>query len=197
MYRIYITLMEVMAAAVFIIPLWMIYHKICFHSWKRTMIYMVFAFYMTAVLALVGFPNITLLKIEVTVNVIPFIYMIPDFANACLNVLLFIPFGFFLPTLWEKFRNVKSTIVAGLLTTLFIEISQLFTGRATDIDDVITNILGTIIGYYIACCFTKAFTGRVLENSKQSDFNLICGSVVIIMFFFQPFISNLLWKMVL
>lgn len=197
MYRIYITLIEIMAAAVFIIPLWMIYHKICFHSWKRTMIYMVFAFYMTAVLALVGFPNITLLKIEVTVNVIPFIYMIPDFANACLNVLLFIPFGFFLPTLWGKFRNVKSTIVAGLLTTLFIEISQLFTGRATDIDDVITNILGTIIGYYIACWFTKAFTGRVLENSKQSDFNLICGSVVIIMFFFQPFISNLLWKMVL
>lgn len=34
MYRIYITLMEVMAAAVFIIPLWMIYHKICFHNWK-------------------------------------------------------------------------------------------------------------------------------------------------------------------
>ena len=102
MYRIYITLMEVMAAAVFIIPLWMIYHKICFHSWKRTMIYMVFAFYMTAVLALVGFPNITLLKIEVTVNVIPFIYMIPDFANACLNVLLFIPFGFFLPTYGEN-----------------------------------------------------------------------------------------------
>ena len=197
MYRIYITLIEIMAAAVFIIPLWVLYHKICFRSWKRTMIYMVFAFYMTAVLALVGFPNITLLKIEVTVNVIPFIYMIPDFANACLNVLLFIPFGFFLPTLWEKFRNVKSTIVAGLLTTLFIEISQLFTGRATDIDDVITNILGTIIGYYIACWFTKSFTGRVLENSKQSDFNLICGSVVIIMFFFQPFISNLLWKMVL
>ena len=161
------------------------------------MIYMVFAFYMTAVLALVGFPNITLLKIEVTVNVIPFIYMIPDFANACLNVLLFIPFGFFLPILWEKFRNVKRTIVAGLLTTLFIEISQLFTGRATDIDDVITNILGTIIGYYIAYWFTKAFTGRVLENSKQSDFNLICGSVVIVMFFFQLFISTLLWEMVL
>ena len=155
MYRIYITLMEVMAAAVFIIPLWMLYHKICFHSWKRTMIYMVFAFYMTAVLALVGFPNITLLKIEVTVNVIPFIYMIPDFANACLNVLLFIPFGFFLPILWEKFRNVKRTIVAGLLTTLFIEISQLFTGRATDIDDVITNFLGGLIGYILFLAFNK------------------------------------------
>ena len=31
----------------------------------------------------------------------------------------------------------------------------------------------------------------------RSDFNLICGSVVIVMFFFQPFISTLLWKMVL
>lgn len=96
-----------------------------------------------------------------------------------------------------KIPKCKKNYRGRLLTTLFIEISQLFTGRATDIDDVITNILGTIIGYYIACWFTKAFTGRVLENSKQSDFNLICGSVVIVMFFFQPFISTLLWEMVL
>ena len=197
MSRIYNALIELVAAAVFIIPLWCIYEKIFFQSWKRTMVYMIFGFYLAVVLALVGFPNITMLQIEFTVSLIPFIYMLSDIVNACLNVLLFVPFGFFLPTLWGKFRNVKSTIMAGLLTTLFIEISQLFTGRATDIDDVITNILGTIIGYYIACWFTKAFTGRVLENSKQSDFNLICGSVVIIMFFFQPFISNLLWKMVL
>lgn len=197
MYRIYSTLIEIMAAAVFIIPLWVIYYKHCFQSWKQTLLYMVFAFYLTAVLALVGFPNITLLKLEVTVNAIPFIYILSDLKNACLNVLLFIPFGFFLPTLWKKFRSVKSTVTAGLLTTLSIEISQLFTGRATDIDDVITNLLGTIIGYYIARRFTKAFTGRILKDSKLSDFYLICGSVLIVMFFFQPFISDLLWKMIL
>ena len=45
--------------------------------------------------------------------------------------------------------------------------------------------------------YKGSLTGRVLENSKQSDFNLICGSVVIVMFFFQPFISTLLWEMVL
>ncbi|MGN8800684.1 VanZ family protein [Candidatus Merdisoma sp. HCP28S3_D10] len=48
------------------------------------------------------------------------------FTNACLNVLLFIPFGFFLPTLWKKFRSVKSTFTAGLLITLTMEISQPF-----------------------------------------------------------------------
>ncbi len=34
--------------------------------------------------------------------------MIDDFVNACLNVLLFVPFfGFFLPVLWKEFRNAK------------------------------------------------------------------------------------------
>lgn len=96
-----------MVAAVFIVPIWCIYNRFCFHNRKRTIIYMIFGFYLTAVLALVGFPNIISLKVELTVNIIPFIYMINDFSNACLNVLLFVPFGFFLPVLWKEFRNAK------------------------------------------------------------------------------------------
>ena len=41
MYRIYITLIEIMAAAVFSIPLWVIYYKRCFQSRKQTLLYMV------------------------------------------------------------------------------------------------------------------------------------------------------------
>ena len=78
MSRIYIALIEIMAAAVFIVPIWCIYNKFCFHSRKRTIIYMIFGFYLTAVLALVGFPNIISLKVELTVNIIPFVYMIDD-----------------------------------------------------------------------------------------------------------------------
>ena len=95
MSRIYNALIELVAAAVFIIPLWGIYEKFFFQSWKRTMVYMIFGFYLTVVLALVGFPNITMLQMEFTVNLIPFIYMLSDLVNACLNVLLFVPFGFF------------------------------------------------------------------------------------------------------
>ena len=32
--RIYSALIEIVAAAVFIIPIWCIYNKLCFHSWK-------------------------------------------------------------------------------------------------------------------------------------------------------------------
>lgn len=197
MYRIYGALIEMLAAAFFIIPLWCIYNKLCFHSWKRTIAYMVVGFYLTAVSALVGCPNITLMKIKFTVNVIPFVYMVSDFANACLNVLLFIPFGFFLPMLWNEFRSIKRVLTAGFLTTSFIEISQIFTNRATDIDDVITNIIGTLMGYLIARCLTRSFTRGILTASKISDFYVICGSVVMIMSFLQPFLSAMLWEMVL
>lgn len=162
MYRIYSALIEIVAAAVFIIPIWFIYNKLFFRSWKKTILYIIFGFYLTAVLALVGFPNIISLKVELTVNIIPFVYMINDFINACLNVLLFVPFGFFLPVLWKEFRNAKKIFTAGLAMTSFIEIAQIFTGRATDIDDIITNIAGTLIGYLLAYWFTGIFTRRLL-----------------------------------
>lgn len=197
MYRIYSTLIEIVAAAVFIIPIWCIYNKLLFRSWKITILYIIFGFYLTAVLALVGFPNIISLKVELTVNIIPFIYMINNFSNACLNVLLFVPFGFFLPVLWKEFRNAKKVFIAGFAMTSFIEIAQIFTGRATDIDDIITNIAGTLVGYLIAYWFTGIFTRKIVKNSKKNDFYIICASVVLIMFFLQPFISSLLWEMIL
>lgn len=197
MYRIYSTFIEIMAAGIFLIPVWCIYGKLCFHNWKRTIVYLVFGFYLTAMLSLVGFPNIAFLKIDVTVNIIPFVDMIPDFINACLNVLLFIPFGFFLPIVWEKFRNIKTVALMGLITTGFIEVSQIFTFRTTDINDIITNTVGTIIGYFVARWITGNFTKHILSDSKTSDFYVICGSVGLIMFFLQPFTSSLLWEIVL
>ena len=188
MYRIYSALIEIVAAAVFIIPIWCIYNKLCFHSWKRTIIYMVFGFYFTAVLALVGFPNIASLKIDFAVNVIPFLDMVSDFINACLNILLFVPFGFFLPILWDKFRNIKNIALMGFIVTSLIEILQIFTFRTSDINDIITNTVGTIIGYFIVHRITDNFTKRIFSNSKMSDFYIICVSVVLIMFFLQPFI---------
>ena len=122
--------------------------------------------------------------------------MVSDFINACLNILLFVPFGFFLPILWDKFRNIKNIALMGFIVTSLIEISQIFTFRTSDINDIITNTVGAIIGYFIVHRITDNFTKRIFSNSKMSDFYIICVSVALIMFFLQPFISSLLWKMV-
>ena len=92
---------------------------------------------------------------------------------------------------------MKDTALMGLLTSCVIEISQIFTFRTTDINDLITNTVGTIIGYYIAQYLTGKFTKHTVSDSKDRAFYIICISVGLIMFLLQPFISSLLWEIVL
>ena len=107
MHRIYSALIDIVAAAIFIVPLLALYGKISLRSLKQTLIYIVFAFYLVAVLSLVGFPSVLSLNLDFTINIIPLVDMISDFVNACLNVLLFVPLGFLLPMLWKKYKAKK------------------------------------------------------------------------------------------
>lgn len=197
MFRIYSTLIEIIAAAFFVIPIMIVQDRIFFHNKKRTVIYIIFGLYVVAILALVGFPNMRSRNIDFSINVIPFIDMASDSVNACLNVLLFVPYGFLLPVLWSKFRSVKECAIIGLVTSCIIEISQIFTFRTTDINDLITNTIGAVLGYYIAQYMTIKFTKHMIHDSKDRDFYIICASIVFIMFFLQPFISFRLWEMML
>ena len=66
------------------------------------------------------------------------------------NVALFIPTGIILPIIWKGLDRWWKAIPTGMLISLIIELAQLpFASRATDIDDLILNSLGVIIGYII------------------------------------------------
>ena len=117
MYLIYNIVPDLLAAAVFILPIWAIYHVLWFHNVKRTVVYLAFGFYFDAVLALTGFPSITSFHVELSAELIPFHGLASDYCNAGLNVLLFVPYGFFLPVLWNQFRSFKSVARMGLATT--------------------------------------------------------------------------------
>lgn len=196
MSRIYSVLIEITAAGIFLIPIFSIYGKCIFHSLRRTVIYIVFGFYLVAVLALVGFPNIAYIRFDVTINAIPFVGMASDFLNACLNVLLFVPLGIFLPLLWGKYRDIKHALAFALSMTVGIEFSQIFTFRTTDIDDIITNVLGALIGYCLIRTITNRFA-RAKQELPVSELYIVCGTVALIMFLLQSFVSSLLWEMIL
>lgn len=91
------------------------------------------------------------------------------------NILLFCPIGFFLPLLWNDFRKFSKTVIFGFLVSLIIECSQLFLIRTTDIDDLIFNTLGTMIGYLFFKVFKKLFPTFsekfTLQYSIQSKTN--------------------------
>lgn len=63
------------------------------------------------------------------------------------NIAIFMPLGFFLPLLWKEYRSIGKTLCFGIKTSLLIELSQLFLVRSTDINDVILNAIGTLLGY--------------------------------------------------
>lgn len=66
------------------------------------------------------------------------------------NILMFIPLGFFLPLLWPKCRVFRRFLPTAAGIILIVETVQLFTllGRC-DIDDLILNLPGAIMGYFI------------------------------------------------
>lgn len=65
------------------------------------------------------------------------------------NVLMFMPFGFFLPFVTEKL-NSKNIFAIAAAVPIIVELFQLILGRSFDIDDLICNFLGIIIGFFIA-----------------------------------------------
>lgn len=114
-----------------------------------------------------------------TINYVPFvglyemiemIFTSPSssvpFRNLGLNIILFVPFGFFLS--WRTYLRQKSffaIILKGFFFSLFIEICQYIfpTGRLADIDDVILNTCG-------------AFLGCILWKISYSLLNFTVGS---------------------
>jgi glycopeptide antibiotics resistance protein len=70
------------------------------------------------------------------------------------NVAFFMPIGLLLPLGWRRARRLPATIVVGLALTVAIELTQLVMTytltvdpRWADIDDVMLNLLGVVLGW--------------------------------------------------
>ena len=72
------------------------------------------------------------------------------------NIFLFIPIGYFLPRLWPYLRNFFSFLLTCTLAITLVELLQLVTLLGSlDIDDLILNLLGMVVGYLIYMIFKK------------------------------------------
>ena len=65
-----------------------------------------------------------------------------------LNVLLFVPIGFLIPLIIKKRTTICKMCIIGMLLSSFIEILQfVFKKGVCEIDDIILNTLGSMVGY--------------------------------------------------
>lgn len=122
------------------------------HTKKKFLLLLVFIIYIFGVFYFTGVGTIFDIQrygIELKsgqVNFLPFSKNIVV-VDYILNIILFIPLGFLLPIIWPDKNKLKLVVLSGVSFSLLIELSQLFNNRRTDIDDILMNTLGTILGY--------------------------------------------------
>ena len=195
MYRFFLAAVDVVPSSVALLPLFFVLYWTAYHrDLRKSVLYLLFCLYLSAVFSLVGIPNVTYFQPGVNLNLVPFAGMMKDLKNSLLNVLLFVPFGVFLPLLWEKFRKPSFVAVYGFGLSLSIELLQMLTFRATDVNDLITNTCGTLLGFVVIKPLLKRFLPVGKDHRESISFILLSFAV---MFFIHPFLSAMIWDMLL
>lgn len=142
-------------------------------SIKKIILYTLFYFYVISLIVVTLFP-IPIQGLEEIWkyanginNFIPFKSIIDILSNDNLsimikmkqiiwNIVLFVPMWFFIPLLWISKNQLNKALLIGIISTLSIELTQFlislllgFSYKITDIDDILLNILGFIIGFFL------------------------------------------------
>ena len=154
--------------------------------WKREISLNIFFIYILCVLSVTLFPlfiQFANKNNEVSINLIPIVETAKEVANITSdssmhnfmikfwiknvfgNILLMFPLGVMLPMLWKKFNTLKKTILFAFCLSLSIETLQLLSGyignigRAFDVDDILLNTVGALVGFVVYDKFIKGKVG--------------------------------------
>ncbi len=99
--------------------------------------------------------------------------------NVIGNIALFIPFGYFMS---DKLKAKKTThiIIISTIISLTAELIQYKIGRAFDIDDILLNVTGAIIGYFGYTIIQQI--KHKLPNALQNNifYNILAILVILI-----------------
>ena len=100
--------------------------------------------------------------------------------NVMGNIILFIPYGFLASYLLNNKKFSVITILT-VIASLTIETVQYYIGRVFDIDDIILNSLGAIIGFliYVALNAIKKYLPGIF--AKDIIYNILCLIILAIM----------------
>ncbi len=80
------------------------------------------------------------------------------YRNIVGNIIMFVPFGFF-TSYYLKLERKSFIFFLSVIISVVIELIQLKIGRAFDIDDILLNIIGSMLGYFLYRLIDKIFGG--------------------------------------
>lgn len=101
------------------------------------------------------------------------------------NILLFMPFGFF-ATYYTKIKKISSISFMSILVSLTIEVVQKYIGRSFDVDDIILNVVGGILGFlvYIGLDAIRKKLPSIFQKDGFYNFLSILLVIIICLYLF-------------
>lgn len=106
--------------------------------------------------------------------------------NVVGNMIMFFPYGFFI-SYFLKLEKKNTIIYLTIIVSLSIEVTQLLIGRVFDVDDIILNICGGLLGYlmYRFLVSIKNHLPRFLKNDIAYNIVIIIVISVAVWYLYQ------------
>ncbi len=98
--------------------------------------------------------------------------------NVVGNVLLFLPFGFFVSYFLES-DDAKMPTILAIIASTTIELVQMSIGRVFDVDDIILNSFGGFLGFYIYY-YLRLFSNSLPKFFRSEIFLNIITIIILI-----------------
>lgn len=88
--------------------------------------------------------------------------------NIAGNIAAFVPMGFLLPLAFDRLKSFSIVLIVVFLATLSIEVFQyIFAVGTSDIDDIMLNVLGGILGYFMMWISVR-LVSLICEKSNKN-----------------------------
>lgn len=162
--------------------------KIVFYKEIKNLIYIIYCFALFKLVTTTDFSsyshNFTLFKEILRYKTDSMLF----FRNVIGNILLFVPFGYLITDMiHEKAHksNIFITTFIIIITSLTIEVIQMFIGRSFDIDDIFLNAIGGILGfisYQLIHLLFKILPERYTNNFMKGLIYIIICTIFVVAF---------------
>lgn len=118
-------------------------------------------------------------------------FTLQTWLNPLLNIAMFLPLGVLLPLAIKPFRRWYWILTAGAGTSLVIELLQYILGLGqADVDDLICNTLGTMLGYCL-CMLFVSLAGKEWKIAGAYIVLPVLSAIVLasvfLIYHFQPY----------
>ena len=97
--------------------------------------------------------------------------------NVLGNIIMFLPYGFFTSYFLSE-KKLFPIFILTIVTSLTIESTQLMIGRVFDIDDILLNIVGGVLGHYLYIGILKI--GEMCPRVLQREWFLNLVSIILL-----------------